>query len=59
MLGFLVTIAFLLSSVALVTTFAMASASPRPLRFSLKGFMIVLTLVALVAGLFAALAQRT
>jgi hypothetical protein len=58
MIGILATIVFLLSCAALVTTVAMASVSPRPLRFSLKTFMIAFTLVALVAGLFYALAPR-
>jgi hypothetical protein len=56
MIGVLATIVCLLSCTTLVTILAMASVSPRPLRFNLKTFMIVVTLVALAAGMLAALA---
>jgi hypothetical protein len=60
MLGFLAIIVSLLTCATLVTIFARASVAPRPLRFSLKTFMIVLTLVALSVGLLAAaLTSRT
>jgi hypothetical protein len=54
MLGFLAIIVSLLACATLVTIFAMASVAPRPIRFSLKTFLIVLTLVALSVGLLAA-----